>query len=153
MQVCITGASGLVGSSLVPRLTTAGHQVLRLDRHEASGDQLRWNPETGQIDADPMNGTDAVVHLAGENIASRWTTKRKERIRASRVRGTRLLCETLAGLANPPKVLVSASAVGYYGDRGSEALDEASGSGEGSGPAPGNGAGSTGPARKRNSSR
>ena len=127
MNILVTGASGLVGSALVPSLTADGHRITRLVRSQPrpGAAEVRWDPESGSVDAAGLEGMDAVVHLAGENIASgRWTAERKARIRDSRVTGTRILCEALAGLAQPPKVLVSASAIGYYGDRGDELLRE-----------------------------
>ncbi|MEX0799800.1 MAG: TIGR01777 family oxidoreductase [Dehalococcoidia bacterium] len=130
MKVLVTGASGLVGSALVPFLTGRGHQVVRLVRAEPRGeDEVRWDAAAGEIDAARLEGLDAVVHLAGESIAGRWSAARKERILDSRVAGTRVLAETLAGLQRPPGVLVSSSAVGYYGDRGDETLTEDSSSG------------------------
>lgn len=126
MKVLITGATGLVGMALQPLLTTAGHEVLRLSRRATNDPQnLVWNPDTGEIPTARLEGLDAVVHLAGENIAgARWTPAVKQRLRSSRVDGTRLLCETLAKLKQPPKTLIAASAIGYYGDRGLEALTE-----------------------------
>ena len=132
MKVVLTGSSGLVGSALVPLLTGGGHQVVRLVRSQPRPDasEVRWDPDTGEIDPAALEGVDAAVHLAGESIAAgRWTASRKARILESRVKGTRFLVETLAGLEQRPKVLVSASAVGYYGDRGEERLTEDSGSG------------------------
>jgi uncharacterized protein (TIGR01777 family) len=129
MQILITGSRGLVGSALIPALGAEGHRVVRLVRTKPATEKdcLHWDPAAGILDATSFEGIDGVVHLAGENIAGgRWTVERKERIRDSRVRGTRLLAERLAELARPPKVLVSASAVGYYGDRGNETLTEAS---------------------------
>jgi uncharacterized protein len=120
MKVAITGSSGLLGEALVPFLTTGGYDVVRLVRRAPrSADEARWDPEAGTLDAAPLEGADAVVHLAGENIAAgRWTDARKALLRASRVGPTQLLARTLAGLERRPKVLVSASAIGYYGNRG-----------------------------------
>jgi hypothetical protein len=120
MKVAITGASGLVGSALVPFLTTGGHEVVRLVRRAPkSKDEARWDPDAGEIDAAALEGVDAVLHLSGENIAgARWTEARKALLRSSRVGPTSLLARTLAGLTRKPKVLVSASAIGAYGDRG-----------------------------------
>jgi len=133
MSVAVTGASGLVGSALVPFLGTGGHRVVRLVRRGTSGcDTLRWDPEDATLALDGLDGIDAVVHLAGESIAAgRWTAERKRRIHDSRARGTRALAEALAALPHPPRVLVSASAIGIYGDRGDEALDETSPAGAG----------------------
>ncbi len=134
MTVVISGASGLVGSALIPFLTTAGHHVTRLVRSSRAGDldTLPWDPERGIVDHTRLDGFDAVVHLAGANIAEgRWTPERKHLIRESRVKGTRLLCEALARLTHPPKTLVCASAIGFYGDRGAEALGEESPPGAG----------------------
>jgi uncharacterized protein (TIGR01777 family) len=135
VRVAITGSTGLVGSGVVTVLSSAGHEVVRLIRRvPAPGEKgvLRWDPEKGEIDSAGLEGLDAVVHLAGENIASgRWNAARKAAIGDSRVNGTRLLCEALAGLARPPKALVCASAIGYYGDRGEELLTEESPPGTG----------------------
>ena len=130
MNVLVSGSGGLIGSALVPTLTNEGHRVVRLTRSEATEDDaVRWDPSAGTIDAARLEGIDAVVHLAGENIVGRWTSAKKARIRDSRVRGTQLLAETLAGLPAPPSVMISASAIGYYGDRGDELLTEESGPG------------------------
>ncbi len=127
MTIGITGASGLVGSALTPRLLADGHQVVRLRREPGSG---RFLPAAESPSA-PVS-LDAVIHLAGEPIASgRWNAAKKRRIRESRVEGTQALCQALAKQAPPPHVLVCASATGFYGDRGDELLDEASGPGEG----------------------
>ena len=113
MKVLVSGASGLIGSALVPFLTTGGHSVSRLvrkDRTSVEDGEVAWSPAVGTIDRAGLEGFDAVVHLAGENIASgRWTPERKRRIRDSRVKGTRLLCEALTQCAQPPKVFVGAS--------------------------------------------
>lgn len=128
MRLAITGASGLVGTALVPFLGADGHEVVRLVRRPAQGaGEVRWDPERDEIDRAALDGVDAVVHLAGAGIAEgRWTKQRKALLRDSRLGPTRLLAETLAGLPRPPKVLVSASATGYYGERGDAWLDEAS---------------------------
>lgn len=132
-KVAITGASGLVGTALAAALRERKQTVLRLVRQSRGGsDEIAWDPQTGTIDAARLEGLDAVVHLAGENIAAgRWNAVRKERIRDSRVNGTRLLCETLARLKTPPRVLVSASATGYYGDRHDAILGEEAQPGQG----------------------
>lgn len=134
MKILITGSSGLIGSVLVPLLKGHGHQVVRLVRHKTANgkDVAVWDPNEGKLETSSLEQTDAVVNLAGENIAgSRWTEEHKKRIRESRVRGTQLLSESLAQLAVPPRVLVSASAVGYYGSRGDEVLTEDSPPGSG----------------------
>jgi uncharacterized protein (TIGR01777 family) len=126
MKVAISGASGLLGSALVPFLTTGGHEVVRLVRRTPRAeDEARWDPAAGTIDAAALEGVDAVVNLSGENIAGgRWTDGRKTLLRSSRVGPTRLLAKTLAGLGRKPKVLVSASAIGAYGSRGDAWLTE-----------------------------
>lgn len=124
MHIAVTGASGLLGSSLLPFLTTGGHRVTPVTRGSRPPDAIRWDPASGAIDASAFEGLDAVVHLAGENVGLRWSEERKRRIRDSRIGGTRLLAETLAGLERRPRVLVSASAIGVYGDRGDEMLGE-----------------------------
>jgi len=114
MQVLVTGATGFIGSHLVPFLTQRGHAVQRVTRRPSRPGDVAWDPECSEIDAASLQPPDAVVHLAGENIADgRWTEAKKQRIRDSRVQGTRFLSATLAGLPHPPRVLVSASAVGY----------------------------------------
>jgi uncharacterized protein len=133
VNLLLTGASGLIGSALGPFLEANGHRVIPLARRASAGSASgpSWNPETSQINLDPAGPLGGVIHLAGETIAQRWTAAAKSRIRQSRVGGTRLLCEGLARLAQPPKVLVCASATGFYGNRGSEVLDEQSGPGVG----------------------
>ena len=127
LHVAITGATGLIGRSLEAFLTTGGHRVTRIVRRNTRPGDLTWDPPTGRIDAAGLEGVDAVVHLAGETISQRWTAEHKRRVRESREQGTRLIAQTLAGLARPPKVLVSASAVGIYGDGGDRLLTEADG--------------------------
>jgi uncharacterized protein (TIGR01777 family) len=126
MDVVVSGSSGLIGSALVQALTDAGHRAVRLVRHDdPSPDAVRWDPDAGTIDAAGLEGVDAVVHLAGENIgARRWTDEQKRRVLESRTKGTSLIASTLAGLSRKPSVLVSASAIGYYGDRGDDELTE-----------------------------
>jgi len=131
LRVAMTGASGLIGSSLADLLTTGGHEVVRLSRNP-SGDEVLWNPVGGALDVASLEGIDAVVHLAGESVAShRWTTDQMERIWSSRIAGTRWLIDNLAKLRTPPRTFVSASAIGLYGDRGQERLCEAGGPGSG----------------------
>src|SRR2546423_9510713 len=126
MKILITGSTGLVGSALIPSLKSSGHQIVGLVRSKPKdASEVYWNPEQGTINAAELEGLDAVVHLAGENLAAgRWTDEKKKRIRESRIKGTRLLSETLAQLNEKPAVLVSASAVGFYGNRGDEILTE-----------------------------
>jgi hypothetical protein len=137
VHILVTGSTGLVGSALVRTLAAGGHRVTRLVRPGRSpatpvSDAHPWDPAAGTLDPGPLEGLDAAVHLAGENIAAgRWTPEQKRRIRESRVGSTALLAETLARLAAPPRVLVCASAVGYYGDRGAEVLSEDSPPGTG----------------------
>jgi uncharacterized protein len=126
MKIVITGSTGLIGSALVPLLTQEADEIVRLRR------PTDWNPEAGTINDRLFSGADAVVHLAGESIASgRWTPARKEGILQSRVKGTGLIAETMSRIDPMPQVLISASAIGYYGDRGNELLREESGPGEG----------------------
>ncbi len=129
MKVIVTGSTGLVGQALIRSLMSEGHSVTRLVRGGAqtfrapNSVAVNWDPERGQLDAGELEGHDAAVHLAGEPVAEgRWTDEKKRRILESRVKGTRLLAETLAGLKDKPKVLVSASATGFYGNRGAEVL-------------------------------
>jgi uncharacterized protein (TIGR01777 family) len=137
MKVLITGSSGLIGSALVPFLTSEGNSITRLLRSPASskgsgGSEIVWNPGGPSAASSKLEGFDAVIHLAGENIAEgRWTEAKKARIRESRTKPTRALSEALAKLSNPPRTLVSASAVGFYGHRGDEILREGSAPGSG----------------------
>ena len=132
VDVLVTGAHGLIGTALIPRLRADGHRVVRLVRSDPEGsDDVRWDPSAGTIDAAGIEGVDAVVHLAGAGIGDKkWTPARKHLILDSRTEGTDLLARTLAGLTRPPKVLLSGSAVGYYGNRGAEELTEASAPGD-----------------------
>jgi uncharacterized protein len=146
MNVIVSGSHGLIGSAVVAELARRGHRPVRLVRSspQAGEDAVRWDPAAGKIDAASLEGIDGAVHLAGKNIGRPWaepswlpfrmwwTATHKAQVLDSRVRGTRLLAEALASLNRPPAVLVSASAVGYYGDRGDEVLTEDSGSGTGS---------------------
>jgi len=131
MRILLTGSSGLIGQALIPVLAASGHPVTCLVRFKPQGGESRayWNPAVGEIDTPKLEGFDAVVHLAGEPVSGRWNAAKKNAIRDSRVKSTRLLCETLARLSSPPRVLVAASASGYYGDRGEEALREESAAG------------------------
>lgn len=133
MDVIVTGASGLIGSALRPALATAGHRMIALVRRPARGaDEVEWDPRTGRLDRASIEGAGAAVHLAGVGIGDkRWSAEQKRALRDSRVQGTGLLARAIAELNRPPGVLVSASAVGYYGDRGDETLDELSPPGEG----------------------
>jgi len=126
LVVAVSGASGLIGRALCALLTTGGHRVVRLVRRRpAAPDEARWDPVAGVVAADRLDGIDAVVHLAGENIAAgRWTPRRREALRRSRVEATRALVRSLAALSRPPRAFLCASAVGIYGDRGDEVLDE-----------------------------
>jgi uncharacterized protein (TIGR01777 family) len=128
MRILLTGSSGLIGRALMPLLTAGGYEVTRLIRSRipTGGGLLSWQPSAGRIQVEGLEGFDAVVHLAGESVGGRWTAGKKVRILESRAKGTRLLSESLAQLRHPPKVLVSASAVGFYGDRGDEIVNEAS---------------------------
>lgn len=137
MKIVVTGSTGLIGTALVPALVARGHEVVRLVRQTAAGaaganvSDSVWHPERGEIDAAALAGCDAAVHLAGENISEgRWTDEKKRRIIDSRRQGTRLIAETLARMTPRPRALVSASASGYYGDRGDEVLTEDSAAGK-----------------------
>jgi uncharacterized protein (TIGR01777 family) len=134
MIVAITGSSGLVGTALIDALVAEGQLVRRLVRRPVRDAQheIHWDPAANTIDAGQLVGVDAIVHLAGESLADhRWTEAVKARLRDSRILGTRLLCRTIANLASKPSVLVSASAIGFYGDRGAEIVNESSPPGRG----------------------
>lgn len=132
-KVLVSGASGLVGRALIKQLRRDSYQVYPLVRtREVNHAAIFWDPVAGAIEAKRLEGMDAVVHLAGENIATgKWTTEKKRRLWVSRVEGTRLLAETLDHLSKPPKVLICASALGYYGNRGDQWLDEDAVAGQG----------------------
>ncbi|WP_047863800.1 TIGR01777 family oxidoreductase [Rubrobacter aplysinae] len=134
MNILISGSNGLVGSALIPELEARGHRVIRLVRGEGySGDAVSWDPSAGTIDSEALAASrpDGVVHIAGESIASgRWTERKKQAILQSRREGTRLLAKALAALPEPPQVMVSASASGFYGSRGDEILTENSDPGD-----------------------
>ncbi|MEV1042649.1 TIGR01777 family oxidoreductase [Streptomyces sp. NPDC050204] len=132
-RIAVTGASGLIGAALVRSLRADGHEVVRLVRRPArSGDEVEWDPGRGYVDVAGLVGCDAVVHLAGAGVGDhRWTTAYKREIRDSRVLGTAAIAEAVASLDVPPKVLLSGSAIGYYGDTGDRAVDESAPAGEG----------------------
>ena len=132
MKVLITGSSGLIGSALIESLVANGHEVIRLLRKNLADDSPVWDPENGVIDLADVRDISAVVHLAGDNIAEgRWSSQKKGRIINSRVLGTKLLAKFFATSVHKPNIIVSASAVGFYGDRGEELVDETSGPGNG----------------------
>jgi uncharacterized protein (TIGR01777 family) len=125
LTVAVTGSTGMVGSALVPFLTAGGHKVVRLVRGSLRAGDVRWDPAQGELDSSTLEGVDAVVHLAGAPISEgRWTDERKQLIRDSRVDSTKALVRALSRMKTPPKVLVSGSAIGLYGDRGDEELTE-----------------------------
>ncbi len=131
MHIAITGSTGLVGKALVSHLGGQGVRITRLVRRRPQAGEVFWNPSANNVDPGLLSGCDAVVHLAGENIANgRWNKAKKKRICQSRVESTRLLSATLAAAEKPPQVLVSASAIGYYGETGDQLVDEQSPSGD-----------------------
>jgi len=132
MKILVAGASGLVGSALIPSLESDGAEINRLVRSSPKANEIEWHPNHGGIDATRLEGFDAIINLAGENIAEgRWTDEKKRKIRDSRVDGTHRLSEAIAKLATKPRVFLCASATGFYGDRDDEILDETSDSGGG----------------------
>jgi uncharacterized protein (TIGR01777 family) len=132
MTIAISGSSGLIGSALVHALSTEGHVIKHLVRRASRGEsEIAWNPTRGELDAGALEGVDAVINLAGEKLDQRWTDDVKREIRDSRVEGTRLLARKIASLSSKPRVMVSGSAIGIYGDRDDELLDELSAPGRG----------------------
>jgi len=133
MRILISGASGFIGGALIWKLQGDSHEIFKLVRRKEGlrKDEVFWDPALGEIDARKLEGFDAVIHLAGESIVGRWTPEKKRKIRDSRVKGTELLSRSLARLSSPPSMLLCASAIGFYGNRGEEELDEDSGPGRG----------------------
>ena len=133
LRVAITGATGLLGSALSRHLRAAGDTVVPITRTRdgAGPEAVRWDPERGELDPASLEGIDAIVHLAGENIAQRWSDAAKREIRESRVRGTKLIARAIVAMDRAPRVWLSGSAIGIYGDRGTELLDESSAPGTG----------------------
>ncbi|HEX2370015.1 MAG TPA: TIGR01777 family oxidoreductase [Acidimicrobiia bacterium] len=131
MRVVVSGAGGPIGAALTDLLESQGDHVVRLTRGDPGSDMITWDPDAGRIDAAGLEGADAVVHLAAEPIAPPLTKGKRERVLGSRSKGTRLLALTLAGLDQKPNVLLSASAIGFYGNRGNETLTETSTAGTG----------------------
>lgn len=132
MKIAVTGATGLVGQALSSRLESRGDEVAAITRSPRKESDIGWSPSAGELDEESLRGFDAVVHLAGENIASGlWTQEKKRRIKESRINSTELLARKLAAIDSPPPVLVCASAIGFYGDRGNEVLTETSSVGTG----------------------
>ena len=130
-RIVVSGATGLIGGELLPALRRAGWSPERLTRRRAEGSDIHWEPAKGTMEADRLDGAEVVIHLAGENIGDRrWTDDRKRRIRESRIQGTTLLARTLANLSRKPRVMISVSAIGIYGDRADEVLTESSETGD-----------------------
>jgi uncharacterized protein (TIGR01777 family) len=133
MKIIVSGVGGLIGSALMPSLDAAGHEVVRLVRppRDAGASEEIWDPSSGRLDAAVVDGADAVINLNGQNIADgRWSSAVKNALLSSRLDATRTIVEAISRAKNPPRVLINASAVGYYGDRGDELLDEGSSQGE-----------------------
>jgi len=123
VKILVTGASGLIGSHLLPDLRSRGHEVVPIKRQHSS-DGIYWNPDAGEIESDKLDGADAIVNLAGAGVAERWTKIHKQEIYDSRIKGTALLASAISTLKNKPQVFVCASAIGFYGERGPEVLTE-----------------------------
>ena len=132
MKIVVSGSTGLIGSALTASLQSRDHAVVPLVRRRAAAGEraLAWDPEAGTIDRTGLEGTDVVIHLAGENVFGRWSPAKKQRIRDSRVQGTGIVSDAIAALTRRPTLLLAASAIGYYGDRGDEDLTEQSGPGD-----------------------
>ena len=132
MKIAVSGATGLIGTALRKALEQRGDDVVPLVRRQPRPGEhvVAWDPGRGTIDRAGLEGMDAVIHLAGENVFGRWTAAKKQRIRESRVAGTKLVSETLASLQRRPATLLAASAIGYYGNRGAEPVTEASAPGD-----------------------
>ncbi len=133
MNILVSGSTGFIGSSLVPYLVSSGHDVTRLVRRELGSEEpeVHWDPAAGTIESSALEGTDGVVHLAGESAVGRWTARKKARILESRTNGTRLLCQALGDLDPPPRALICASGLDFYGDRGDALVSEDAGPGSG----------------------
>jgi uncharacterized protein (TIGR01777 family) len=133
MNILVSGSTGFIGSSLVPYLVSSGHDVTRLVRRELGSEEpeVHWDPAAGTIESSALEGTDGVVHLAGESAVGRWTARKKARILESRTNGTRLLCQALGDLDPPPRALICASGLDFYGDRGDALVSEEAGPGSG----------------------
>lgn len=133
LRVAVSGSTGFLGRALTTHLTAAGHQVVPLTRRRqpATGDSISWDPSRGELQPNALEGIDAVVHLSGENVAQRWTDEARRAILDSRVKSTALLARTIQGMNAPPRVFLCGSAIGIYGNRGDELLDESSTAGSG----------------------
>ena len=133
MNVLVSGSTGFIGSSLVPYLVSEGHDVTRLVRRNlgSAEPEVHWDPAAGTIESSALEGIDGVVHLAGESAVGRWTARKKARILESRTTGTRLLCQAIADLDPPPRALICASGLDFYGDRGDALVSEETGPGSG----------------------
>ena len=131
MKIVITGSTGFMGTHLVPYFAAEGHTLVLLSRNPKEPHAHYWNPEKRETDPSVLEASDVVINLTGESILGRWTPKKMEQIRESRIQATQFLCDTLLSLSTLPKLYIGASAVGFYGDRPHEVLDESSPSGQG----------------------